>query len=142
MGGMCGIIAGPDTEPNRGEDPEFQRPFRAVRARSGSEEQARAGVEPRVAAGAWGGAGHRPVVFLRAVNRESGVAVLVHGRWACGDGDGGAHVCGCGAFAARVAAVQAGVRVEGVAGCWVWEARVGRTCHRFSLPAIVEGVLV
>jgi hypothetical protein len=52
------------------------------------------------------------------------------------------HVCGLGASVPLVASVQVGVRVERVIGCWVWKARVGRTCDCFSQPAIPQGVLV
>lgn len=143
MGGVRGLLLGSNPEPAReGREGGFLGEFGPVRVGFGPEEQARAGVEPGVAFGAWGGAGNRPAVLLRAVDREGGVAVSVHGRGACGDGDGGADVRGRGAPDSRVAAVQACVRVEGVAGSWVREARVGRTCHRFPLPQILQGLLV
>lgn len=129
VGGFCWIVSGSNPEPAQ-KGPRL--PDRvwfdtgAVRAGSGSAEQASAEVEPRAAAGAWGGAGDRPAVLLFAVDREGGVAVFVHGRRAGGDGDGGADVRGRGAPLARVAAVQAGVRVAGVAGGGVRETRVGR----------------
>ncbi|KAK6152608.1 hypothetical protein DH2020_012247 [Rehmannia glutinosa] len=79
-------------------------------------DQARAAVEPGVPAGAWHGAGGGPAFLLRAVDRAGRVAVLVHGRRTGGGRDGGSHVRGRGAFVPSVAAVPAGVRVEGVAG--------------------------
>ncbi|KAK3001228.1 hypothetical protein RJ639_020355 [Escallonia herrerae] len=33
-------------------------------------------------------------------------------------------------------------RLAGISGGWLWEARVGRTCHRLSLRAFSQGVLV
>ena len=145
MGGLCRLFPDSHSKPAQ-KDPD--RPGRnpstvgAVRAGFGSKEQARASMEPRFAISAWGGAGDRPAVLLRAVDRKGRVAVPVHGRRFGGDGDGGAHGRGRGAPVPRVAAVQAGVRFEGVAGGRVREARVGRACHRVALPAIDEGVLV
>lgn len=129
VGGFGWVVSGSHPEPTQ-QGPRLSDRVRiksgAVRAGSGSEKQARAEVEPRAAPGAWGGAGDRPAVLLLAVDRKGGVAVLVHGRRAGGDGDGGAHVRGRRAPLARVAAVQAGVRIAGVAGGGVRETRVGR----------------
>lgn len=66
----------------------------------------------------------------------------VHGRRDGGDRDGGAHVHGRGARAAHLAAAADGVRVEGVAGGWVREARVGSTRRGGALHAVAETVLV
>lgn len=66
----------------------------------------------------------------------------VHGRWISRYSDCSPHVCGCGAFVPLVVAVQAGIRVAGIAGGWVWETGMGRTCHRLPLRPVLERVLV
>lgn len=66
----------------------------------------------------------------------------VHGRRTGGNRDGASHVCRRGSPVPSVAAVPAGVRVEGVAGCGVRETRVGRTYHCEALPAVAERILV
>lgn len=61
----------------------------------------------------------------------------VHGWPIGGDRNGASYDRGRGALGASVAAVPAGVRVEGIAGRWLRETRVGPACDRFTLFALV-----
>lgn len=114
-------------------------------------------VEPGPAAGTRHGAGRRSALLLRAVNRREWTAAArgrslrrrpcsrslpVHGRTDGGSSDGCEDVPGRGARGAHVAPVQAGLRVEGVAGGWVRKARVGPTGHRPPLRPLLQGPLV
>lgn len=98
--------------------------------RVGPADKAGAAVEPCVLVGAWDGVGGGPALLLLAVDRPPRLAVLVHGRRLRSGGDGAADVLGRRAPLPSLLAVSACLRVQRVAGCWVWEARVGRTRRR------------
>lgn len=138
MGGVGGIFVNTDSDESGGEEEGRRRRG----ARGGSTEEARAEVEQRIIDSAWDGLGGGSSVFLRAVGREGWNAVLVYGRRAGGDSGGGEDGGGCGARGARVAAVSNCLRVEGVHGGWVREARVGRESHCGSLYEVHERLLV
>lgn len=145
MGGLSRLIANPDKEPARKETQPGRRgpeSVRSFRASAGPAQQAGPAVEPRVPAGARLGAGRGPAVLLRALHRPRRRAVPVHGRRAGGGGDGDPHVHGRGAPVPPVAAVPAGIRVEGVAGGGMREARVGRARGGVALRQVAQGVLV
>lgn len=109
-------------------------------------------VEPGAAAGARHGTGRRPALLLRAVHCRAGTTggscrrgpgpLPLYGRWAGGDRDGGEDVLGRGTRHAYVAPVQAGLRVEGVAGGRLREARVGPAGHLPPLRPLLQGPLV
>lgn len=114
-------------------------------------------MEPGPAAGTRHGAGRRSALLLRAVDRREGTAAArgrgsrrrpcsrslpVHGRKDGGGSDGGEDVPGRSARGAHVAPVQACLRVEGVAGGRVREARVGPEGHRPPLRPLLQGPLV
>lgn len=99
-------------------------------------------MEPSDPVGAWGGAGGGPSVLLRAVHRTWRLAVSVHGRRYGGYRDVAAYLRRWGSLVTPVAAVSAGLHLQGVDGRRMREARLGRSRHRRSLRPVLPGFLV
>lgn len=128
----------PQPDPN-----PLQPSQRSVRRRSRSKEQARAEMEPRVASSSRDGFSGGSSLLLRALNRSnhrSGVSL--HGRRVRGGCHGGPHVPRRSSPMARVASIQARLRLERVARRRLWEARLESTRHRVSLRTFPHWLLV
>lgn len=144
MGGLGRVVPSPNPIPERPQEgpPPQPPPCRSLRRGPRPAEQARAEVEPRIPPGAWDGAGCRPALLLRALHRSWWDPLPVHGRRAGRNRDRAPYVRGRRALVPPVASVPSGVRVKGVAGGRLWEARVGRTCDRVALRPVPQGLLV
>lgn len=142
VGGLGRFFLAAHKEPGRPEAQRGPPPLRPVLEGAGPTEQACAAVEPRFLVGAWLGVGGGPAVLLLSFDRPRRLAALVFGRRSGSGGDGAADGRRHRASLPSVAAVPACLRVEGVAGHWLRQARVGRTRRRGALYPIAQGLLV
>ncbi|KAM2695643.1 hypothetical protein EV1_040119 [Malus domestica] len=90
----------------------------------------------------WDGVGRQLALLLRPLHWKKRDALPIHRQLISSNCDPAPHVRGRRAPVPLVGTVPAAVRVEGVSGGRLREARVGHMCDLFPLPSISQRFLV